>query len=89
MDKRLGIRGRALQWFRSYLTDRSQTVLINGTQSQPRPLKRGVPLGSVLGPILFTIYTLPLGDILRNHRLPYHLYADDSQEYAFFLNGSL
>ena len=84
MECRLGIQGKALQWFKSYLTDRTQAVLIDGTQSGSTPLKYGVPQGSVLGPLLFAIYTLPLGDILRKHNAPYHFYADDNQEYSFF-----
>ena len=51
----LGICGTALNWFKSYLSGRSQSVLINGTQSKPTSLVCGVPQGSVLGPILFTI----------------------------------
>ena len=84
LEKRLGITGNALAWFRSYLSDRTQSVRINGTQSHEKPLRFGVPQGSVLGPALFSIYTLPLGDILRKHNIPYHFYADDSQEYTFF-----
>ena len=74
-----GIRGVAINWFKSYLSGRSQSVLINGTQSKPRSLVCGVPQGSVLGPILFTIYMLPLGDIIKRHGMQFHMYADDCQ----------
>ena len=73
----LGIYGTALNWFKSYLSGRSQSVLINGTQSKPTSLVCGVPQGSVLGPIVFTIYMLPLGDIIKRHGMQFHMYADD------------
>ena len=84
LEKRLGIKEKALAWFKSYLSGRTQSVRIKDAYSDEKPLRFGVPQGSVLGPILFSIYTLPLGDILRKHKVPYHFYADDSQEYTFF-----
>ena len=61
------ISGIALEWFRSYLTNRSQFALIEGCRSQSREFKCGVPQGSVLGPIQYVLYTAPLADILRFH----------------------
>ena len=80
----LGIRDAALDWFRSYLRQRRQSVVINGTRSSYRNLSFGVPQGSVLGPILFTLYTTPLGAIARKYQLNFHLYADDTQLYTAF-----
>ena len=82
LEHRLGISGVALQWFQSYLTKRTQTVAISGVKSKSIPLDCGVPQGSVLGPILFTIYMLPLGDLIKRYGIQFHMYADDCQLYT-------
>ena len=84
MSKRYGVKGNALKWFRSYLQDRKQFVMIDGIKSKVKDLRYGVPQGSVLGPILYLLYTSPIGDIIRWHGLDYHLYADDTQLYLSF-----
>lgn len=80
----LGIRGRALEWFASYLKDRHQVVSIGQNTSQSQQLVCGVPQGSVLGPVLFTVYTASLGKLLRSRKMNYQLYADDSSLYIMF-----
>jgi hypothetical protein len=72
----------AHDWFRSYLIEREQTVKSGGSLSNPTPLESGVPQGSVLGPLLFSVYSSSLGRVLRNLNADYHLYADDTQIYV-------
>jgi hypothetical protein len=73
--------GTALDWFRSYLTLRTQSICIFGDQSEPVLLKYGVPQGSVLGPVLFSLYIQPVTHIIKSFGLSYHCYADDTQLY--------
>ena len=77
----IGITGAALQWLTSYLCDRQQFVKIGKNRSRSVSVSHGVPQGSVLGPLLFLIYLLPLGQIIRQHGLNFHSYADDIQIY--------
>ena len=79
-----GISGCALSWFQSYLSNRFQSVRIGSSKSDPVLLTTGVPQGSVLGPLLFTMYTRPLGSLITSHGVSYHFYADDSQLYLSF-----
>ena len=84
LQYKFGIKGKAYEWFRSYLTGRTQSVRIDGTDSSVCPLTCGLPQGSVLGPLLFLLYTSPLGDLIRKHDMSFHLYADDDQLYTTF-----
>ena len=84
LTTRYGITSSALAWFTSYLKGRVQTVNINGTLSEERALRFGVPQGSVIGPILFTMYSAPLQDIITQHGLKCVMYADDTQLYVIF-----
>ena len=84
LASKLGIGGKAYDWFKSYLAGRSQVIYIDRETSSLVILIFGVPQGSVLGPILFTIYTIPLGELIRSFGITYHLYADDTQLYLSF-----
>ena len=67
LETTFGVQGTALNWFHSYLKNRTQSVIIDNVLSAPRPLLYGVPQGSVLGPVLFNLYTKPLSKIIEAH----------------------
>ena len=80
----VGVTGKVLDWIRSYAMQQEQSVVIGDEKSPPITLKQGVPQGSVLGQVLFTLYMSPLGDLCQAHGLTFHGYAGDSQNYLFF-----
>ena len=74
-----GIRGTALTWFKSYLSNRKQYVFLSGESSSLKEMYYGVPQGSCLGPLLFLLYINDLPNSSDN--LDFHLFADDTHIY--------
>ncbi|KAK7108418.1 hypothetical protein V1264_016162 [Littorina saxatilis] len=81
LEATFGITGSALSWFESYLSDRIQTVVVNGISSESTVLQFGVPQGSVLGPVLFVLYMNPLFNLVKQYPIDHHAFADDNQLY--------
>jgi hypothetical protein len=82
LDERFALRNTAHDWFRDYLTHRTQFVKTVGGDSSTAELSCGVPQGSVLGPALFCMYTEDVTNVCDEHAVQHHLYADDKQLYA-------
>ena len=77
-----GLNGTVLKWISSYLNDCTQFVQYGVSTSTQRHITCGVPQRSVLGPILFLLYTADLQRVVEQHRLLPHLYADGTQIYG-------
>ena len=75
---------------KSYLSDRVQCIKIGSILSDAKKLLYGVPQGSVLGPILFSLYTTPLSKVIQNHHgISFQFYADDTQLYVHLTNKNV
>ncbi|MEO1808772.1 MAG: reverse transcriptase family protein, partial [Bacteroidota bacterium] len=83
--REVGIEGDALKLMESYLSQRKFQVQIGDSLSEERGLDRGVPQGSVLGPLLFCIYTRKLACLLERLGIKFKLFADDTQIYIVFV----
>ena len=85
-----GIGGVVLDWFKSYFSDRLQCVKIGSILSDARKPLFGVPQNSVLGPILFSLYSTPLSKVIQNHPgIGFHFYVDDTQLYVYLTHKNV
>jgi len=87
-EELFGITSLARAWLCSYLSGRSHCVSFAGQQSATVPCDSGVPQGSVLGPLLFCIFTTPIGSVISDFNIAYHQYADDLQLYTSISTSS-
>jgi hypothetical protein len=81
LEHTFGISGCALRWLISYLENRSQFIRVGNSQSGRKACEYGVPQGSVLGPLLFTLYVAPVANVIASFNISHSQYADDTQLY--------
>lgn len=81
LEHTFGISGRALQWLKSYLNERTQFIRVGNQQSGCKACEYGVPQGSVLGPLLFTLFVAPVANVIAGFNVSHSQYADDTQLY--------
>lgn len=75
--KWIGMSNKVINFFRSYLCNRTQRVKLGNNLSAPLEVSSGVPQGSILGPLLYTLYTMDFGQVIKYSQA--HFYADDTQ----------
>ena len=75
LEVTFGVQDAALEWLASYLSDRCQSVIVDGIVFTPSLVKYGVPQGSLLGLVLFTLYSQPLSDVISAPGCDFHKYG--------------
>ena len=88
LQSTFGFDGTVLQWLTSYLSHRQQFIRVGNRKSTSAACNFGVPQGSVLGPLLFSLYISPIGNIIAQHDVRHAQYADDTQLYIPLTDNS-
>jgi hypothetical protein len=89
LEQTFGISGLALSWISTYLDDRTQYVKVDDSSSETFKCLFGVPQGSVLGPLLFSLFVAPVSNVVSSCGVNYHQYADDTQLYIGCESGEI
>lgn len=84
LRERFGICNDALKWIDNYLRNRQYSVRVESTYSSTVMMDCGVPQGSILGPVLYSLYTSPISDIIHKYDISHQIYADDTTIYNSF-----